>query len=50
MASTLFVLKEGGKGYFVKRDLPYFLAIFFFVVRREKPVSVFVKRENAIFL
>ena len=34
--------KEGGKGYFVKRDRAYF-----FLVKREKPVFIDVKRENA---
>ena len=38
-----------GKGYFVKRNLRYFWAIFF-LVKRGKPVFNFVKLESALFL
>ena len=37
----------------MKLDLPYFLAILFSrysLVKREKPVFIFVKHENAAFL
>ena len=33
------------KGYFVKRDWPYFWP--FFLLKREKRIFIFVERENA---
>ena len=38
MVKCLVTSFEGGKGYFVKRDLPYLLVLFF-RVKREKPVK-----------
>ena len=37
-----------GEGYFVKRDLAYFLSCFL-PLKREKPVFIFEEREHAIF-
>ena len=44
---TSISLVEDGKKYFVKRDLPYFWP-HFLLVKREKPVFIFAKRESAI--
>ena len=40
-----YFVNDSGKGCFVKRDRPYFLEIFF-LVKCEKPVFIFVKREK----
>ena len=43
---ALTSIVEGAKGYFVKRDWPYSLAIFFLV--KSQYLFLFLKRENAV--